>query len=139
MKPFINCPYCGCNLKEIKQNEHWHEKYCPDQCMMKFHQYFDGDFTSDKLRYITFDTARFNVYVYFDKGFYANICHFYSHNEMRLHGHAMPVVENLPANRIPVQELADIIAEYPGYDHSMQVREWLARVDEKLYTLALFT
>lgn len=106
---------------------------------MKYHQYFDGDFTSDKLQYITFETARFNVYVYFEKGFYPNIVHFYSHNEMRIHGKAMPVVPNLPINRIPIQELVDIIETNPGYDHSSQVRAWLDKVDEKLYTLALFS
>jgi hypothetical protein len=104
---------------------------------MEYHQYFDGDFTSDKLRYITFRTARFNVYVYFEKGFYPNIIHFYSHKEMQAKGTAMPIIDNLPSDRIPVHEL-EVMAN-SRYETAMQAREWLDKVDEKLHTLALFS
>jgi hypothetical protein len=106
---------------------------------MKYHQYYPSSFEDKELRYITFDTGRFNVYVYFETGFYPNIVHFYSHKEMELHGKAMPVVNNLPSDRIPIQELVDIVEANPGYDHTTQVREWLNKVDEKLHLLALFS
>lgn len=137
MKPLSNCPYCGCYLESIKQNESWYEKYCRDRCLMKYHQYFDGNFESDKLRYITFETKHFNVYVYFENGFYPNIVHFYSHKEMELHGKAMPVVDNYPSHKIPTYELEAWANS--GLDTSTQVREWLDKVDEKLHTLALFS
>jgi hypothetical protein len=136
MKPLTNCPYCGCHLKECKQNENWHEKYCPDHCVMEYHQYFEGDFTSDKLQYISFDTKRFHVYVYFEKGFYPNIIHFYSLMELKDKGLAMPVIDNLPANRVPTHELEEMANS--RYQTSSQAREWLDKVDEKLHTLALF-
>lgn len=137
MKPLSNCPYCGSYLKSVKQNENWHEKYCEERCVMKFHEYFDGDFTSDKLRYITFETEHFNVYVYFEKGFYPNIIHFYSHAEMRAKGTAMPVINNLPSDRIPTHELEEMANS--RYETASQAREWLDKVDEKLHTLALFS
>jgi len=136
MKPLQNCPYCGCYLSRIKQNESWHETYCSDRCSMKYHQYFEGDFDSDKLRYITFDTPRFNVYVYFETGFYPNIVHFYSHKEMAAKGTAMPIVDNLPSSRIPTHELEEMANS--RYETATQAREWLDKVDEKLHTLALF-
>lgn len=136
MKPLSNCPYCGSNLKEVVQNENWHEKYCEDRCTMKFHEYFEGDFNSGKLRYITFETKHFNVYVYFETGFYPNIVHFYSHNEMRLHGRAMPVVNGYPSSRIPTHELEEMANS--RYETASQAREWLDKVDEKLHTLAIF-
>ncbi len=137
MKPLHNCPYCGSYLKEVKQNENWHEKYCPDHCVMEYHQYFDGDFTAPQLRYISFDTAHFHVYVYFEKGFYPNIVHFYSHKEMKAKGTAMPVIDNLPADRIPTHELEAL--DGTRYQTSSQAREWLDKVDKKLYTYALFS
>ncbi len=103
---------------------------------MEYHQYFDGDFTSDKLRYISFDTKRFHVYVYFEKGFYPNIIHFYSLMELKEKGLASPVINNLPSNRIPTHELEEMANS--RYETSSQAREWLDRVDEKLHTLALF-
>ncbi len=106
---------------------------------MKYHQYYHNSFEDQELKYITFDTARFNVYVYFESGFHPNVVHFYSHREMEEHGKAMPVIDNLPSDRIPTKELEDIIAAYPGYDHSSQVREWLQKVDNKLHTLAIFS
>lgn len=106
---------------------------------MKYHQYYNESFEDKELKYITFETARFNVYVYFETGFHPNIVHFYSHKEMEAHGKAMPVVDYLPADRIPTKELEEIVAAYPGYDHSTQVREWLHKVDNKLHTLAIFS
>lgn len=137
MKPLHNCPYCGSYLKECKQNENWHEKYCSDYCTMRYHQYFEGDFTSDKLRYITFYTKRFHVYVYFETGFYPNIVHFYSQKEMEIHGKASPVINNYPSHKIPVYELEEMANS--RYETASQAREWLDKVDEKLHLLALFS
>ncbi len=137
MKPLHNCPYCGCHLESHKQNEGWYEKFCPDRCTMKYHQYFDGDFTAEKLRYISFETAHFHLYVYFEKGFYPNRVHFYSHKEMEAKGTAMPVIDYLPADRIPTHELEEMAGS--GYETSSQCRAWLEKVDKKLYTLALFS
>lgn len=142
MKPLSNCPYCGCYLKECKQNENWHEKYCPDHCIMEYHQYFDGDFTSDKLRYISFQTAHFHIYVYFEKGFYPNLVHFYSHKEMQAKGKASPILTNLPSDRIPTHELEDICAgdtKTIRYETISQCRDWLDKVDNKLMTLTVFS
>lgn len=103
---------------------------------MKYHQYHDRSFDAG-LTYINFETARFNVYVYFENGFYHNLVHFYSHKEMEAKGTAMPVIDNLPANRIPTHELEELANS--RYEHTSQAREWLKKVDEKLYTLALFS
>ena len=133
MKPLLNCPYCGCNLKEVKQNENWHEKYCPDHCIMEYHQYYEGDFTSEKLSYISFHMARYYIYVYFEKGFYPNTIHFYSHRELREKGKASTILWNVPSSRIPTWELEVIDAT----NNRTRTREWLKEVDEKLnlYTL----
>ncbi len=103
---------------------------------MKYHQYFDGNFESAKLRYITFDTEHFHVYVYFENGFYPNVTHIYSHLEMEEHGKAMPVIPNLSSSKIPTHELEELASG--RYEKSSQTREWLKKVDHKLYTLALF-
>lgn len=142
MKPLSNCPYCGCYLKSVKQNENWHEKYCPDHCVMEYHQYFEGDFQSDKLRYISFETKRFHVYVYFETGFYPNRIHFYSLRELEEKGKAMPVIDYVPADRIPTHELEEIVdsdTKTIRYETISQARAWLDKVDEKLHTLALFS
>lgn|SRR5574337_83399 len=137
MKPLSKCPYCGGHLKSVKQNEMWYEKFCEDRCTMRYHQFFDGDFTSDKLRYITFETLHFNVYIYFEGGFHPNIIHFYSKKELMEKGKAGPVVENLPSNRIPIQPLEEM--DKSRYQTITQAREWLDMVDEKLHMYALFS
>jgi hypothetical protein len=139
VKALHNCPYCGCHLQTVSHNESWFEKYCQDRCKMKYHQYHVSSFQDEELRYITFDTGRFNVYVYFEKGYYPNKIHFYSHQEMEIHGKAMPVVDDLPSDRIPTNELEEIVITNPGHDHSSQIQAWLDKIDKKLYTLALFT
>lgn len=132
----MNCPYCGCNLQEHYINEGWYEKYCGDRCIMRYHQYFDGNFEATKLKYITFYTEHFHVYVYFENGFFPNITHFYSNLEMDKKGTAMPVIPNLSSSKIPTHELEELASG--RYDRTTQTREWLKKVDDKLYTLALF-
>ena len=132
----MNCPYCGCNLQSNYINESWYEKYCGDRCQMRYHQYFDGNFEATKLRYISFYTEHFHVYVYFENGFFPNTTHFYSNLEMNAKGTAMPVIQNLPASKIPTHELEELASG--RYEKTSQTREWLKKVDDKLYTLALF-
>jgi hypothetical protein len=136
MKPLLNCPYCGCSLKKFSRNKTWNEKYCPDQCVMKYHQYyFEGDFTSTKLSYIRFDTARFYVYVHFDESLPSNLARFYSLAELLAEGRATPILNNLPASKIPTWELEEIDAT----NNYTRTEGWLKRVDEKLFTYTLFS
>ncbi len=137
MKPLPKCPYCGSNFENIIQNSNWHEQICPLRCNMKYSQYFDGDFTSDKLQYIRFQTKNFYYYVYFEKGFYPNTVHFYSHKELEAHGKAMTILWGVPASRVPTDELEEIAKS--RYETMSQTRAWLDKVDEKFHILALFS
>lgn len=131
----MNCPYCGCNLKKVKQNDNWHEKFCPDHCTMKYHQFFQGDFDSGKLQYIKFHTADFHIYVYFEDGWYTNLALIYSEKEVQTHGKAGPILK-IPSEKIHTEFLEAI--ESSGRYNNVGIRDWLTKLNDKLNTLALF-
>src|SRR5271165_4418181 len=119
MKPFINCPNCNGVLKNVIQNAIWHEKYCADRrCELEYHQYFDGDFDSDKLLYMSFHTPNFHIYVYFENGYFPNISHIYSYVEMTRKEVAGPVM------KLETKKVMEIIKDMS--------REQILKFDTKL-------
>lgn len=129
MKPFLNCPNCG-SILDIANP--WgtrsvirSEKHCIDHCEMEFYQYYDGDFTSDKLKYISLYTNHFLLSVYFDNGYYPNMTHIYSRHELVNNGIAGPILI------LKTEKIMKIISE--------MTREQILQLDDKLQTLVLFT
>lgn len=79
--------------------------------------------------------ADFNIYVYFEDGWYPNIAHVYSRKEMEIHGRASPILK-IPTEKIHIEFLESI--ESGGRYNNTGVRDWLTKLNEKLNTLALF-
>lgn len=136
MKPLYNCPYCGCRLKEITHNFAWFQKVCPDQCCIQYSQFYHDSFENNELKYISFSTSDFNVYVYFEKGCYPNWAIIYSRKELYKHGKAGPVLK-IPAERIDTKFLENI--ESSGRYYNVGMRDWMSRLNDKLKLYVLFS
>jgi len=135
MRPLYNCPYCGCRLKEVSHNFAWFQKVCPDRCCIQYSQFYIDSFESE-LQYITFSTSDFNLYVYFERGHYSNMSLVYSRKELNANGKAGPCLK-IPSNKIDTTFLEQI--ESNGRYCNVGIREWMARLNDKLKMYVLFS
>jgi hypothetical protein len=124
MKPLSHCPSCNSLLKKIIQTPTWHEKYCSNNCDLEYHQYFDGDFDSDRLLHISFRTPHFGVYVYFENGYFPNISHIYSNAVLQKKGISGPL---MTLKTITVMEIIMDLS-----------KEQILKLDNKLQLLSAY-
>lgn len=136
MKPLYNCPYCGCNLKEVSYNLAWFQKICPDQCPLKYSQFYVDSFDNPELQYINFSTSDFNVYVYFEKSHYNNTALIYSREELNKQGKAGPCLK-IPSHSVDTAFLERI--ESGGRYCNFGIRDWRDKLNDKLKLYVLFS
>ena len=112
MKPFQQCP--GCNSKlfnNINHNEAWYEQQCYYfyECPISFCQFFDKSFKDTELKYISFHTKLFNIYVYYKKmmSISEDVSHIYSRATLEKYGNISPTLV-LPAHRIDVLQWKEL-------------------------------
>lgn len=134
MRALFNCPYCGCHLKEITNNDLWLQKICPDQCTLQYYQMHKGSFDGE-IVYINFATADFRIYVYFEENhYYRDMALVYPRKTKD--GIRAPILK-IPAHKIDTAFLEQV--ESNGRFCNVGIRDWMSKLNDKLKMYVLFS